>query len=117
MILTDWLILGIVAFIAVSDLWLMWAGLPTYSRSLRELGKKVSFFPYAWGVIGGHFWGPIEKVFHVWWQVLLLLLGLGIAVSLAGLVVQGLHLRRGHWLPLLLYLPIGLCAGAVIWAQ
>jgi len=113
---TDWIILAIIAAIAASDAVLMARGLPTYSRRLRDWGARISFLPYAWGVLGGHFWSPLGPAVD-WWAALAVL-------PVIGLILCGVHhfmleidRQMAGWLPLLAYFPIGVLAGAVLWAQ
>jgi len=114
--LTDWIILGTIAAIAVSDVALMRRGIPTYSNRLKAWGSRLSFFPYAWGVLGGHFWSPLEPV--VSWQVTIAVLPtIGIALSLTHLLLRKPGWGWVKWLPLLAYFPAGVPVGAILWAQ
>ena len=115
--MTDWLIVAFIAAIAVSDLALVWRRMPPYSRRLRDIGRRVSFFPYAWGVLGGHFWGPVPALTHTWWLQLTLLLTFGGAFTLLHLALREVWPKASGLLPLLVYLPLGVVAGMLVWSQ
>lgn len=117
--MTDWLILLFIVAIALSDLLLIWQHLPPYSRRLRIIGRHVSFFPYAWGVLGGHFWGPVPALTHThtWWVQLALLLAFGGAFTLVHLALRKAWPWASGLLPLLAYLPLGVVIGMLVWSQ
>lgn len=80
----DWVIILGIAVIAAVDVLLIVYKTPTISRRFRAVGYRVSFFPYAWGVLGGHFWGPsMDPAFGSWWISIGLLIGLGLVLSVA----------------------------------
>lgn len=115
--LTQVIIYATLASVAISDVALMWRGIPTYSRTLKELGARVSFFPYAWGVLGGHIWSPAPVLDIPWWAILFILVSIGLALTAIHLIMRGWHLWWVRWLPLAVYLPIGIPIGAVIWSM
>ena len=116
MIVTDWIILSTIMSIAISDLILIWNRMPSYSRRLAFWGSRVSFFPYAWGVLGGHFWSPIEAPAQMaWWGTLLTLVGIGLAVSIVHYTLRHFGKSNYRWLPLCVYLPGGVSIGAAFW--
>jgi len=116
MTFTDWIVLGIIAAIAVSDVVLVWYRIPTYSQRMRVWGSRVSFFPYAWGVLGGHFWAPMDPIMD-WWVTLIGLVVIGLALSALHAILRRLEWRFVKWLPVCVYLPAGIPIGAVLWSQ
>lgn len=111
----DWLIAVTIATVSILDVGLVLWHYPTVSRRMRLIGREVAFFPYAWGVLGGHFWGPhVEPVFISQLGSILLLIGIGLAFV-------GFHrLWREYGAPgwaALLYLPAGVPAGIFLWPQ
>ena len=112
----DWSIIVGVLVIAAIDVLFIFYKTPTISNRFRAIGRQLSLFPYMWGVLGGHFWGPdLEPPFNNWWASIGLLLAIGSVLS-------GVHwiIRRWtvppEWL-VLLYLPCGTVAGIFLWPQ
>ena len=116
MIFTDVFIISILVAIAIFDIWLLASGNKTISNRMRLVGERVSFAPYSWGAIGGHFWGPDgEPAFGNWWASIGLLLAIGAALT-------GIHLLLRRWEKLpgwfsLTYLLCGIPAGLLLWPQ
>jgi hypothetical protein len=112
----DWsIILGLVAITAVDVLFIVYRS-PTISNRFRMIGRKVSFFPYAWGALGGHFWGPpMQPAFGNWWASIGILLGVGVLLSLAHFLVL-LYSKPPPWVSLL-YIPCGIPLGMFFWPQ
>lgn len=82
----------------------------TISGQARETGiQRVSGLPFAFGVLGGHFWGPAD-VLPGWTPFLLI----PIAVLLS--VIHRKLLPKTWWVAML-HVVIGLGAGAVLWSQ
>jgi len=111
----DWFILAGVAVIAIVDVIFVVRTTPTISRRFRSYGYRVSFFPYAWGVLGGHFWGPdLDPLLGNWWASVGILLSAGGVLSLVHWLL--LKLDPPDWTPLL-YIPAGVVAGVFMWPQ
>lgn len=112
----DWVIIGFVVAIAIADVALIICKTPTISRRFRGIGYRLSFFPYAWGVLGGHFWGPhLDPLMGRW-------LASVAALVLIGLLLSGFHWALRTWADppdwvALLYLPCGVAAGIMLWPQ
>lgn len=59
---TKWIVVGIIALIAVIDVALLCMGLPTISRFILETSKQYPIAPFAVGVLIGHlFWPMVDK--------------------------------------------------------
>lgn len=112
----DWFIIVGIAVIAIADVWLIVCSTPTISRRFRLYGRKVSSFPFAWGVLGGHFWGPdMEPAFGSW------------VASIGALLLSTVWMGVMHWafwrksLPpawsAVVYLGLGVAAGIFFWPQ
>ena len=116
--ITEWLIVAIVTFIAISDLVLIWQRLPSYSRELRRAGQLVSFFPYAWGVFAGHWWSPVPPLLpqDPWWLVVVFLVSIGGQVTFVHWALRRVGVSWHKWLPLLAYPLVGVVSGALCWS-
>lgn len=113
---TDVAIVACISFCALVDLLLVATKRATVSDRIRDLGAKLSFFPYAWGVIAGHFWGPARTpAFGNWPASIATLLALGVALSVFHFVVTS-TIEVPRWATLV-YLPFGLTAGVIFWPQ
>ena len=116
MVPADWFIVLGILVIAVVDVLFIVYKTPTISRRLRGIGYRVSFFPYAWGALGGHFWGPsMDPAFGSWW------ISVGLLIA-CGALVSGIHHAMLRWASppdwtALLYLPCGIPAGIFFWPQ
>ena len=116
LMLTDWAIIGVLAVISVFDVIAAIMDTPTISNRFRVYGKRLSFLPYMWGVLAGHFWGPhMEPLVGNWW------ISIG-ALILFGALISGIHLMMSKeieppgWLPLA-YVPLGIAPGICFWPQ
>ena len=115
--LTDWFIGGTIAVIALFDVYLLLAHRKTISRRMRKHGRNIVAMPWAWGVLGGHFWGPdgVDPALG----------GYGPSVGLlvaVGATLVGVHLLVRRWLKLptwwpLIYLVCGIPCGIWLWPQ
>lgn len=112
MIFTDQLMLGILAFVSITDVMLYLSKEKTYSSRVKTLSKHTSFAAFSWGVIGGHFFGPFPDWISTWWVTLLLLAGAALILELITLA-----LGRCRWSALLVDLPIGVVSGMLLWPQ
>ena len=112
----DWSIIIGITLIGVIDVLFIVHKTPTISRRFRAVGYRLSFLPYAWGAIGGHFWGPHRlPAFGSWWWSIATLALFGLALS----VVHRIMLRwvdPPDWVPLV-YLPCGAVMGVFFWPQ
>lgn len=116
MLVSDWAVIGLLAAIALVDLLLVVLKYPTISNRLRTYGRLWATCPFVWGVLGGHFWGPsgLEPVGGSWWISIGLLFA---ACAGAGALHRLLErLDQPDWV-VLLYVPAGLPAGALLWPQ
>jgi len=116
MTFVDCLIAFIIGSIAVTDLLLMRFLRSSYSVRFREWGQKLSFFPFAWGCLAGHFWSPwdLPQIVLSPWAIVSILVGIGIFLSLANLVLRWAFTET-RWLGLFLYFPLGVLAGVMFW--
>lgn len=117
--ITDIIIICVVAAIAISDVVFVCLGIPTYSRRIKHWGERISFFPYTWGVLGGHFWSPLDApvVDLAWWWVLAALVTIGLAFTGLHLALRPRWPNAMRWAPLVLYLPAGVPVGVVFWTM
>lgn len=88
----------------------------TESGILRRIGARFAGIPFAWGALGGHFWGPSwDPPGERWiWAC-----GLGaMALALTGLhyLIRRTQLRPPTWFAVV-YLVVGIPSGAVMWPQ
>lgn len=113
---TDWFIFGTIMGIAVADLFFLWVRTKTISNRLRYYGYEWASFPFAWGALGGHFWGPPGSPFLGSWFA-----SIG-ALVVCMFVVMVLHwqvrdkLDVPAWSVVFWILP-GIAAGAHFWPQ
>lgn len=114
---TDIITVGILTFVAISDVALLLLKLPTFSKRFRVWGKQLASPTYVWGVLGGHFWGPVGfNPLGGWVSSITVLIASVIMVAI-------IHRRIIHewpemplWL-ILFYIPIGIAPGAFLWPQ
>jgi len=85
----------------------------TESGILRRAGRAFVAFPIAWGVLGGHFWGPSHDLFGPWSP--LYLVGATVVLSSAHLILRR-FLKIPAW-SALVYLILGIPMGAMLWPQ
>jgi hypothetical protein len=112
---------GVAAFLIIWDIYAAFFNdipnqFDTESGIMRRVGARFAGIPFAWGALGGHFWGPsIELPGDAWfWAV-----GLGgLAIGITGIhfLIRRTFLRPPQWFALV-YLVAGIPAGAVLWAQ
>jgi len=113
---TDWFILATVFSIAAVDLALVFFEAKTISNRTRAYGSKWASFPFAWGVLGGHFWGPGGgPLLGSWvWSISLL-----IACALGAMVIHRwarLEFSLPAWSVSFWLIP-GFAAGFLLWPQ
>lgn len=112
----DVAIITSILIIAAIDVAFILDQAPTISKRFRDIGRKVSFLPYSWGVLGGHFWGPtLPPAFGGWWASIGFLLVGGAVVTAGHFLILRVFTPPG-WLSLV-YLPFGAVAGIVLWPQ
>lgn len=109
MIITDAISLSIVVLITVADLWLLRWQHPTISQRLRQM----SFTPFAWGALAGHFWGPDYAPVGNWWLSIGLLLG---SCAVAWCLRPAVWGKPWRW-SFVLYMLAGVFPGARFWPQ
>lgn len=114
--LVDVFILTVVFSVTLADLYFVWSPEPTVSNRMREHGLQQGVLPFAWGVLGGHFWGPSRAPLLGSWPVSIaaLLACVGLMYALHRGLRRYIHLPR--WIPLLYLLP-GVAVGAFLWPQ
>ncbi len=84
----------------------------TISRAMHRSGSAFAGLPFAWGVLGGHFWG-VPVVETPWWVAAL---GLSALLSTAVIVhrVTRRVLVESGWL-LLPWMLLGAVSGWLLW--
>lgn len=116
MTIADWFIIGCLLVIIVVDVIFVAREEKTISNRMRRVGREVAALPFAWGVLGGHFYGPTNEPMLGSWVV-----SIG-CLLLVTVFVGMLHmfLRNNSDLPawsVLMYVPLGIPAGALFWPQ
>lgn len=85
----------------------------TESGILRRAGRSFVAIPLAWGILGGHFWGPQFTWLGFWGPIVL--------IGIAGLLSwHHFILRRFLKIPAwfgLVYVVLGVFLGATFWPQ
>jgi len=119
MTVTDWVILAGVLLIAVSDVILLVTHNKTISNRFRYYAKNISFSAYAWGSLGGHFFGPhLEPAFGNWWASIGCLVGIMLVLALNHWFILSRYLERCLFDGFsLLYFIIGIPCGIFFWPQ
>jgi len=85
----------------------------TESGILRKAGRAFVGIPIAWGILGGHFWGPSHDLFGKWGPLYLVM-------GTVALTVSHFILRRFLRIPAwsaLVYFILGIPMGAMLWPQ
>lgn len=96
--------------LAASRGWQRW---PTMSMVFRDDGKQWLIFPFGWGVLGGHWWGPWPRMWG--WDVIVFV------GSIAAVLARDI-VNRWHPKPLakawtFLALVFGALVGALFWSS
>lgn len=112
---TDLFIVGVVALISGVDVWFAVGKPKTISRRLRKHGRSVAAIPFAWGYLGGHFFGPLVGFsVHIGLSLGALVVGGALASLLHRFVLQ--RFTASPWLGVL-WLLVGIGAGTYLWPQ
>ncbi len=90
----------------------------TESNILRKFGRQVGGAPFAWGVLGGHFWGPdgITPFFGPTASPVFLLM-LALVLSIFHVLAKHILIEKYTNALVLIYLIAGLPLGAIFWPQ
>lgn len=113
---TDWFILGSILAIVGVDIALVSMERPTVSKRLRFYGERVAAFPFAWGALGGHYWGPSHGPIGGNWVTSVTLLILCTFGAVVGHRWLRLVFNMPRWFAVFWLLP-GIAAGAIFWPQ
>lgn len=90
MTITDWVIILAVTLVAGVDVYLLMSPYETISTRMKNIAQKVSIGAYAWGSLGGHFFGWVDSFYFHWGLSLGLLLLIGFGLS-------GFQLAKNNW--------------------
>lgn len=114
---SDVTIIALLALIVVVDLLLLALNYPTISNKVRVYGRLWASFPYAWGVLGGHFWGP-NNTSPIFVSDLTSAGVLLLSCALIGVFHRVIDefADPPDWATLV-YIPIGIPAGVFLWPQ
>lgn len=89
-----------------------WRRWPTISMVFRDDGKQWLVFPFGWGVLPGHWWGPWPRLHELDWIVL--------AAAITGFLARDIANR---WNPTpvgkvgtFVTLLLGVFVGALFWS-
>lgn len=115
--LTDWFIGATIGVIALFDVYLLLSPHKTISRRMRKHGRHIVTLPWAWGVVGSHFWGPdgLEPVLGSYGASAGIMAGIGVCLGVLHWITAK-YIKFPRWWPLL-YLLVGIPCGIWFWPQ
>jgi len=116
------LILGVVAVGLIAyDIWVAFFNrIPnerdTISGRLRDWGSSVAFLPFAWGVLGAHFWLTNETAWIAMPWAAVALVGAGACCTVGHFLARRFGFRFAGILPIV-YIAAGMVLGVGLWPQ
>ena len=113
---SDWFIVSIVLVATIFDIIVICKKLKSISNRMRFVSKNLSLAPFSWGILGGHFWGPLNNPFLDSWVI-----SISCLVS-ATIVVSVVHVLWKKFMDVpiwisLIYMLLGIPAGIIFWPQ
>lgn len=88
--------------------------LDTLSGRMRLWGMTTPLLPFAWGVLGGHFWGSFHAGQFIPSKAgIALLVFVAWSVIVAGIIAKNENIHISPWMMLI----PGIIVGAVLWPQ
>lgn len=113
---TDLIIILLGSVISISDIVLVLLHTPTYSQRLKWWGHRVSFIPFFFGVLGGHFFGALNGVLP--WQITVFwILFIGLGLTAIHTMIMEADRQIGKWMAVTAYIPAGIVTGVFLWVQ
>lgn len=87
----------------------------TISEVLRYAGRRVPVIPYAWGVLGGHFWAGVDTGMGPWVELRITLWSLWV-VGILSIWWYYNDYQLGPWSGVGVIL-VGILVGCFLWSQ